>query len=132
MSYLTILQPDETFEHVPRLPDGNASDARFTLRVLGDQQIKALRKKHTKSEWLNGQRVQTVDGGELANDLIDAALVGWTGVQDSKGTALPCERAFKLLLPEKLQVEIVRLCAGKEAGYEQAEAGVGGDEGKAA
>ena len=35
----------------------------------------ALRKKHTKSEWVNGQRLQTVDGASLANDMIDAALV---------------------------------------------------------
>lgn len=130
MSYLTIIQPDETFQHIPTLPSGEKSEAAFTLRVLADDQIKVLRKKHTKTEWQNGQRVTNVDGAALANDMIDAALVGWTGVRDSQGTALPCERTFKLLLPERLQVEIVRLCAGKEAGY-GIEGEVGGDEGKA-
>ena len=129
MGFITIIQPDETFTHVPTLPDGSKSDASFTLRVLADDQIKALRKRHTKTEWANGQRLQNVDGAALANDMIDAALVSWRGVKDSKGTELPCERAFKLLLPERLQVEIVRLCAGKEAGFGEGE--VGGDEGEA-
>ena len=129
MSYLTIIQPDETFTHVPTLPDGSKSEASFTLRVLADDQIKTLRKRHTKTEWANGQRLQNVDGAALANDMIDAALVSWSGVRDSKGQPLPCERTFKLLLPERLQVEIVRLCAGKEAGFGEAE--VGGDEGEA-
>ena len=131
MSYLTLIQPDETFTHTPRLPDGSPSEAKFTLRVLADAEIKALRKKHTVKEWQNGQRVATVDGGSLANDMIDASIVGWSGVNDSKGAPLPCERTFKLLLPERLQVEVVRLCAGKDAGFGLDEAGVGGDEGEA-
>jgi hypothetical protein len=131
MSYLTIIQPDETFTHTPRLPDGSPSEAKLTLRVLADAEIKTLRKKHTKTEWQNGQRVSNVDGAALANDMIDASIVGWSGVHDSKGVPLPCERTFKLLLPERLQVDVVRLCAGKEAGFGLDEAGVGGDEGEA-
>jgi len=128
MSYLTILQPDETFPYTPRLPDGSPSDAALTLRVLSDPQVQTLRKKHTRQEWVNGQRVPNVDGAGLANDMIDTAIVAWSGVKDSKGTDLPCVREFKLLLPERVQVDVVRLCAGKDAGFE---AGVGGDEGKA-
>jgi len=135
MSYITIIQPDETFTHVPRLPDGGPSDASFTLRVLSDDQVKAFRKKHTTHQWVNGQRVQNVDGMALANDMIDAALVGWSGVKDSAGKDLPCERAFKLLLPDRVQIEVVKLCAGKDAGFgdgvDAAEEGVGGDEGEA-
>lgn len=132
MGYLTLIQPDETFVHVPLLPDGTKSEATLTLRVIGEAQQTALRKKHTATSWQNGQRVQQTDSLALANDLIDAAIVGWTGVQDSHGKALPCERMFKLLLPERLQAEVVRLCAGKEAGYGAAEAEVGGGEGEAA
>jgi hypothetical protein len=130
MSYITIIQPEETFTHRPMLPDGSLADTTLTLKVLSESQTRALRKKHTKHEWLNGQRVQTVDGAAMADDMIDAALVAWTGVKDSRGQALPCERAFKILLPERVQVEIVRLCAGKEAGFGR-EGEVGGDEGEA-
>jgi hypothetical protein len=130
MSFITIIQPDETFTHHPTLPDGGPSDTVLTLKVLSDAQTKALRKKHTKHEWVNGQRLQTVDGAAMADDMIDAALVGWTGVQDRAGKPLPCERALKLLLPERVQVEIVRLCAGKEAGFAH-EGEVGGNEGEA-
>lgn len=129
MSFLRIVQPDETFPYTPTFQDGSPSDTRLTLRVLSEAQTRSLRKKHTKTEWQNGQRVQSVDGAAMADDMIDAAIVAWTGVLDTAGKALPCERVFKLLLPERVQVEIVRLCAGKEAGA--AEAGVGGDEGEA-
>lgn len=129
MSFLRIIQPDETFPYTPTFQDGSASDTRLTLRVLSEAQTRTLRKKHTKTEWQNGQRVQNLDGPAMADDMIDAAIVDWTGVVDTQGKPLPCERTFKLLLPERVQVEIVRLCAGKEAGAH--EAGVGGDEGEA-
>ena len=131
MSYLTIIQPDETFPYTPTLPSGEPSEAQIILRVIGDEQTRVLRKKHTKVEWVNGQRISNVDGLALAEDLIDAAIVRWSGVKDSRGTDVPCERAFKLLMPERIQLEVMRLCAGKEAGFSQHEAGVGGDEGKA-
>ena len=129
MSFLRIVQPDETFPYTPTFQDGSPSDTRLTLRVLSEAQTRGLRKKHTKTEWQNGQRLQSVDGAAMADDMIDAAIVAWTGVLDTAGKALPCERTFKLLLPERVQVEIVRLCAGKEAG--STEAGVGGNEGEA-
>jgi hypothetical protein len=122
--FLTIVQPDETFLYTPTFQDGSPSEATLTLRVLSEAQTKTLRKKHTKAEWVNGQRVQTVDGAALADDMIDAAILGWTGVVDTKSVALPCERTFKLLLPERVQAEVVRRSAGKEGE-------VGGDEGEA-
>ena len=130
MSYLTIIQPDDTFSYRPTLPDGSTSESVLTLKVLSDAQTRALHKRHTTREWVNGQRLQAVDGAAMADDMIDAAVVAWTGVKDRAGQALPCERAWKLLLPERVQVEIVRLCAGKEAGFGR-EAEVGGDEGEA-
>jgi len=130
VSFITIIQPEETFVHRPRLPDGSLADTTLTLKVLSEAQTRALRKKHTKHEWANGQRIQTVDGAAMADDMIDLALVAWTGVRDSHGQALPCERAFKILLPERVQVEIVRLCAGKDVGF-GSEGEVGGDEGEA-
>jgi hypothetical protein len=130
MSYLTIIQPDETFPYTPTFQDGSPSESVLTLRVLADTQIRALRKKHTKTEWHNGQRTQTVDGMSMAEDMVDAAIVSWAGVVDTKGQALPCERAIKLMLPERVQVEIVRMCAGKE-GATAHEGEVGGGEGEA-
>lgn len=132
MSFLTIVQPDETFPYTPTLADGAPSDSRLTLRVLSDVQLKALRKKHTKQEWAQGQRVTTTDAVAMADDLVDAAIVAWTGIRDTSGAELPCERTFKLLLPERVQADVVRLCAGKDAGSQGAAEGeVGGDEGKA-
>ena len=129
MSFLRIVQPDETFPYTPTFHDGSPSDTTLTLRVIGEAQTRALRKKHTKVEWVNGQRVSSVDGMALGEDIIDAAIVAWEGVLDTKGQPLPCERTFKLLLPERVQADIVRQCAGKEAGAWEGE--VGGSEGEA-
>ena len=114
MSLLTILQPDETFT---RRVEG-AADAVLTLRVPGDPQVDVFRKRNRSTKWVNGQHVEEFDAFAFAADIVDASIVCWVGVVAQGGQALPCERATKLMLPEKVKAEVVRLCLGKEAGLE--------------
>lgn len=110
MGVLTILQPDESF---PYRVEGH-DEAVLTLRILTDAQIKAARKKATTTKWHNGQRIEDFDPYGFAEDVLDAAVASWTGVCGSDGLPLPCTREIKAMLPDRVKVAIVKMCASKE------------------
>lgn len=117
MPFIQIVEDNAPFRWVPEAEDGTPTDSAFTLQVLAEDVLGALRKKHTHSAFKHGQRVEDFDSFGFAADVVDKAIVGWEGVYRA-GTdeTLPCERRYKLALPERLKVEVLRLCAGKEAG----------------
>ena len=94
---------------------GQQFDSVFHLRVAPDEIQKVWRKKYTTREFNRGQRVENVDWVKYNQDALDYCIVGWEGVR-AKGTDLPCEREWKLRLPEMIKAEIIRLCVGKELG----------------
>lgn len=77
---------------LPGVENGDPSTT-YTVRQILPSQSKAIAKKHTKNR-ANGERVDQV---ELIEDLLDAALVGWTGIL-LEGVPAECSRENKLLL----------------------------------
>ena len=116
MGVLTILQPSETFEHAIE----GADEAVLTLRVPGEAQVDALRKRHRTTKFVHGARTEDFDAFAFAADVLDVSIVNWRGVCAQGGEPLPCTRETKGLLPERVKAEVVRLCLGKEAGLEAA------------
>jgi hypothetical protein len=117
VGFIQIVEENEPFAWTPEAEDGSKTEAAFTLQVLSDESLNILRRKHTHTAFQHGQRVENFDSFGFAADVVDQALVDWEGVIAAKtGEALPCDRKRKLALPERLKVEILRLCAGKEAG----------------
>lgn len=98
---------------------GRAYDSTFRLRIVPSDLQRVLRRKYTKFEFVRGQRNEVLDWAAFMDDCLDHAIVGWSDVK-SKGIDIPCERRFKLLLPEAVKQEIIRLCVGKELGTEAA------------
>lgn len=117
MSFIQIVAANVPFPWRPEHEDGTQSGTEIMLQVLDDDVLASLRKKHNHLIFKHGQRVDDFDSSGFTNDVVDKAIVSWKGVTKA-GTddELPCERAIKVQLPERLKIEIVRLCAGKEAG----------------
>jgi hypothetical protein len=95
-------------------------DSQFNLRVADKDVQKKWKKKYTRVEMSRSGRQEIVDWAGYNEDALDFCIVGWTGVR-RKGVDLPCEREWKLLLPEMVKAEIIRLCIGKELGQAQAD-----------
>lgn len=119
--FITILDPSAK-KPIPwqyRDPNtGKVADTVFYLRQIPDDTNKVFRERHTDKEWKNGQQRTTINQDGYGHDLIDYAIVDWSDLYalDDKGnrTSVPCDRKYKLVLPEKVQAEIIRLCLGKE------------------
>lgn len=90
-------------------------DSKFKLRVVTSSLQRELRRKYTKHEFVRGTRQENFDWAKFNDDCIDFAVVEWTEVK-RKGVDIPCTRENKLLLPEMVKAEIIRLCLGKELG----------------
>jgi len=74
-------------------------DAAYTLRPISTTKQREITKRHT-DHVLNrhtGRKEPKVDGDKVADDLLDFALVSWSGIVH-KGKSLPCEREYKLQL----------------------------------
>lgn len=120
-SFITILAP-EAKKPIPWQytdPDtGKTADTVFYLRQIPDETNKVFRKRHTTNEWKNGVQRTTTDGDAYGDDLIDFAIVDWDGLYaldaDGERVKVPCDRKYKVNLPEKVKGEIIRLCLGKE------------------
>ena len=113
--YIEIVRPEETFEFPV------ADKAALTLRVIDDGTEKSLRKAATgKPVFEHGQRHTPFDSHKFVSSMIDYAIVGWTGIR-SGGADLPCTLEYKLLLPERIKSEVIRLALGKDAGETRAE-----------
>jgi hypothetical protein len=117
VGFIQIVEENEPFPWHPEAEDGTVTGSVFTLQVLSDDALNTLRRKHTHTAFQHGQRVENFDSFAFAADVVDQALVMWEDVVAARtGAPLPCDRKHKLALPERLKVEILRLCAGKEAG----------------
>jgi hypothetical protein len=119
MSFIQIVPDSEPFWFQPTNPQtGEQYQSQFQVRVLDDEtDLRPLRRKYNKTVFHHGQRSEEFDAFGFAADVIDLAIVGWKGIYRA-GTEieLPCERKFKLALPERIKIDVMRLCANKEAG----------------
>lgn len=118
--FIQIVETDDAFDWTP-LDDetGKPYQSTFQLRVVSDDADQDLRRRHTRAVLDKRQRkmVQTLDEAAYIADLLDYAIVGWAAVRSATtGLDLACSAPMKARLPERWKAEILRLCAGKEAG----------------
>jgi hypothetical protein len=75
--------------------DGGDAETTYTLRQILPDVNAQISKKHTTHQ--RGTREPNVAHVALMNDLLDYALVAWTGIL-ADGAEAPCVRNNKLLL----------------------------------
>ena len=83
-------------------------EAVYTLRPLTTEFARATYKKHTVKvpNRRTHQMEDSVYQVGVSNDMLDAAIVGWSGVQNG-GTPAPCDLPHKLLLPTVVQAALI-------------------------
>jgi hypothetical protein len=117
--FVQIIDTDDAFDWQPINDDtGQPYDSVFQLRIITDEVDKDLRKRRTKSvlDRKKHQMVDKLDEAAYVGDLLEHAIVGWSGIKGTKGNDVPCTPDMKTRLPERWKTEILRMCAGKEGG----------------
>lgn len=95
---------------IPGVPDPD-KDATYTLRPIAKEQQRAIETANTHWEVTNkrGQEKEPVlDVGALTDDLLDYALLSWTGII-YEGQPLPCVREHKLKLDNVRTMGLLRV-----------------------
>ena len=127
MSFIRILTNEqETFDWVYTDPDTGKKfpDTKFKLRMLQPSETRRLQRDHTTyRRRRGGGREEVFDDRGYVDDALDLCIVSWEGVQGSErdkdgnfvDKVLPCERKYKLMLPEPLKIEIGRVCFNRDA-----------------
>lgn len=122
MSFITIVETDEAFDWRPT-SGGEPMDSAFRLRIVPDDARKKIRKENTHKTFVQHRPVDELSEEAYEADLLDYAIVDWSGIKAAgTGEDVPCTKAMKIRLPLKWKIEIMRLCAAKEAGDMIAEA----------
>jgi hypothetical protein len=117
--FVEIAEPEDVFPWQYTDPDTKQKFASvFHLRIVPEDIQTFYRKQYTKPTWDAGRRVEDVDWAAFTNDCLDYCITKWEQVK-SRGVDLPCERKYKVLLPDRIQTEIIKLCVGKELGRAQ-------------
>lgn len=119
--FIEIADPNEVIDY--RYVDPSTKQETgtiFQLQVLTIDERSAIERKHTKPEWVRGQRVMNFDADAYVSDCLDKAIKGWNDPVSgectvrSKGRPVPCTTKAKSMLPESVRAELVRLCVGRE------------------
>ena len=127
-NYLVILEAEDTFKWWFE----DNTDTVFDLRIVPDEQHQVFRRQNTKRKTLNGGAFQEITDWDAVSHLsLSYAVRNITGLKRKtpdgivplEFTAASHETRDRILhnLPEKVKVEILRLCVSKEAGLERAE-----------
>lgn len=118
--FIRIVETADVFAWSPKHEEtGEPYASVFQLRILTDEKDKEIRKAHTRPFFEKKTRAMRdkLDESAYIAAVIDHVIVDWSGIQGAvAGEMLPCTATIKGLLPERLKGEILRLCAGKEAG----------------
>lgn len=99
---LQLLEEDKRIEVIdsalPDVTDGDPETV-YTVRQIPPEVNRSLGKRHTTTpiNRRTGQRETVVDHEALLDDLVDYAIVSWSGIL-LKGEPAPCTRENKLLL----------------------------------
>lgn len=98
--------------------EGGDPDTTYTVRQIPPAVNRQMAKTHTRPviNGKTGAREQQVDNIGLVDDLLDYALLEWTGIL-LKGAPAPCVREHKELLDYPRKVALLSL-----AGMNQVEA----------
>lgn len=119
MSFIEILA-DESKPFDWQFIDGagKSFETVFTLKMLDDETEAKLKAKHKKTVFINHQpHTQYADG--YTDDILDTVIVGWSKLYARKASGdkveVPCERQYKLALPDRVRAKIIEITVGKEA-----------------
>jgi len=117
VSFLTIIEDDQTFEYSPLEPStGERMDSVFVLRVLPDAELKKIRARCIRTVWEQHQRIEKMDDHQYSAEIVEYAIVDWRGVKSARSEKdLPCTSEMKARLPSVVKGDIIRLCGAKEA-----------------
>ncbi len=117
--FIEIIEPDEVVDYRFRDEEtGEVSQSVVKVRVLADDRVREIEKRHTERVFNKKTRSyeDKLKTGPYIDDVLDAAVVDWADVFNKRGgQLLPCERRYKLAMPERIKTEIVRIAVGKEA-----------------
>lgn len=94
-------------------------DSVLHIRIVPNDLQRRLKDRFTKPDFRRGQKYEDFNWPLFMDECLDYAIVRWEGVK-RKGEDLPCEREWKLRLPELVKAELIRLCIGRELGEIQA------------
>lgn len=83
-------------------------DVTYTVRPLSTTKFRELQKKNTRMVPNKATRAMEpeVNGENLADDLIDWVIAGWSGIVD-KGQPAECSRANKLRLDGQVKTGLI-------------------------
>ena len=117
MGRLQIIDEEEHFE-VP-FEESVLICRRLSRRVMRD-----IEARHTKMRWRpGGVQAPEVDQPGVEEDWIDYCIVDWRGVVGRDGEEVPCERAYKLLLPPAVLNRVISRCLLGSSSKEEAPLG---------
>jgi hypothetical protein len=104
MGKLQIIDEEERFE-VP------FEESVLICRRLSRRMMREIEARHTKMRWRpGGVQAPEVEQPKVEEDWIDHCIVGWRGVVGRDGEDVPCERAYKLLLPPAVLNRVISRC----------------------
>ena len=102
------------------LPDvtGGDPDTTYTVRQLAPEESRAISRKHTTDLRRGGEKVNSM---AIMDELIDRALVAWTGVL-LDGEPAECTPANKLLLDGPRKLALLEIAGSNQMAKEEAKA----------
>lgn len=94
---------------------GGDPETTYVVRQIPPAVNREIAKRHTKPtvNRATGQREQIADHTAILDDMLDYALVSWSGIQ-LKGVDAPCTRDNKLLLDHTRKVALIGLAGLNE------------------
>ncbi len=126
MSYIEIIEENETFEWRPPAP---YHESVLTLKRMPASRRKVIQKQHTSMSWKRGQRVEERDDHAIGRLLLDESIVAWHGIYvrrkaedgSTVRAELECTADTKMLLPEHIKADVVNICVNGETPDEDIE-----------
>lgn len=103
MPRIELISPDESFT----LGDADSS---FTLRRLGTETAREIRRRHTRR--IDPDRPgdyprDETDEAEVERDQLDYIIQDWKGIAGPGGADAPCTRDNKSRLPQTVKIQIL-------------------------
>jgi hypothetical protein len=74
-----------------------------------------LQDKNTTMKKVGRREIESVNAGALAADMLKYITLGWRGVGDKKGNALPFDKDLALKLPDEIQSQLLDLSKANAA-----------------
>lgn len=113
---ITLVLKDPATNEELRAPDGSP-EVFLELRAIDEDQRKSIIAAHTRLEKdpAGGRGLYEFTDAKAANDdLLDHAIVRWTGLAGANGLPLVCTRQTKLLLDVGIRAQVMKKVFGAE------------------